>query len=164
MRKFLSCILALAIFTGALSACTEGAEQGGAGAGGESPSADLATAAPEETVTPTASPAPESPAVDGELEPIEIPDLPEDYTKAKTFFGSYSFTTSDVVYAMNEDETKFYAVYKVMSHESILEGVVENGVCTVTDDHGNFAAQDAQQLYEDAMGSPEPWHPVSRGA
>ena len=91
---------------------------------------------------------------------MEETDIPEKYTKVKYFYGMYTFTNSDVVFAMNEDETEFYAKYSVMSRENVIEGTVENGIVTVTFNAIGFADDDAQLMYEDAMDDEIPWEPV----
>ena len=97
-----------------------------------------------------------------ENEEVNDSEIPEKFTKAKSFYGFYTFTNSDVYFAMNEEETEFHAEYTVMHRQNVIEGTVEDGVVTVTYNAIGFADDDAQMMYEDAISIEDPWEPIVR--
>lgn len=84
-------------------------------------------------------------------------EIPEQYTKVKFFCGTYGFGSVDVIAAMTDDERAFYIQYICFDEDQILEGTVDNGVCTVTFDKSGFMSGDCQSIYDDALASSEVW-------
>ncbi len=95
---------------------------------------------------------------------IEFPEASAEYTKAKTFYGYYILQDSDVVFAMNEEETRFCVKFNAFAghREMVLEGGVKDGACTVDPEFNGLFGEDVQMMYEDAMAEEMPWVPIKR--
>lgn len=94
---------------------------------------------------------------------ISFPEAAEEYTKAKAFYGYYVLQDSDVIFAMNEDESKFCVKFTAFTEQvMVLEGSVKDGVCTVAPEYSGLFGEDVQLMYEDAIEDEAPWSPIVR--
>lgn len=99
-----------------------------------------------------------------EIAPIAFPEASEEYVKAKAFYGYYTLQDSDVIFALNEDETRFCVKFYAFAGERsmILEGSVEDGACYVDPEFNGLFGEDVQMMYEDALDEEAPWAPITR--
>lgn len=98
-----------------------------------------------------------------EAAPIPFPEAPEEFTKAKSFYGYYILQDSDVIFAMNEEESRFCVKFTTFARrEIVLYGSVEDGICTVDPGQNGLFGEDIQLMYEDAMEERTPWAAIIR--
>lgn len=97
-------------------------------------------------------------------EPILFPEASEECVKAKTFYGYYILQDSDVIFAMNEDESRFCVTFNAMAGNKpvVLTGDVVDGICTVDPHCNGLFGEDIQMMYEDALAEEAPWSPIVR--
>jgi len=86
--------------------------------------------------------------------------IPESYTKVKIFDGTYGFGDAEIIAAANDDESAFYITYEAFDEEQILEGTIEDGICSVDYDETGFMTGDCQLIWDDAVSSENPWQPL----
>jgi len=84
-------------------------------------------------------------------------DIPEGYTKVKVFDGTYGFGDAEITVAANDDESAFYITFEAFDEEQILEGTIEDGICSVDYDETGFMTGDCQLIWDDAAASENPW-------
>lgn len=90
-------------------------------------------------------------------ETMERGEIPEEYTKAKIYSGTYGFGDAEVIAATNEDESAFYLSFECFDEEQILEGTVEDGIVEVAFDLTGFVSGDAQAMWDDAVAAESEW-------
>ena len=97
-------------------------------------------------------------------EPILFPEASEECVKAKAFYGYYILQDSDVIFAMNEDESRFCVTFNAMAGNRpvVLTGDVVDGLCTVDPHCNGLFGEDIQMMYEDALAEEAPWSPIVR--
>lgn len=88
-------------------------------------------------------------------------EVPAEYTKVQVITYPFQFGDTDVTAAVNDDNTKFYAVFTAFEEEQILEGTVDNNVVTVTFDKSGFMSGDAQAIYDSI--DPNGWNGAAAG-
>ena len=87
-------------------------------------------------------------------------DIPEGYTKVKIFDGTYGFGDAEIAAATNDEESAFYITFEAFDEDQILEGTIEDGICSVEYDETGFMTGDCQLIWDDAQASENPWLPV----
>lgn len=92
-----------------------------------------------------------------ETESAEV-EVPAEYTKTQTFTVPFGFGDTDVTYAANEDESKFYVYFVAFDDTQILEGTITDGKVTVTFDKSGFMSGDAQMIVDSADSNA--WNPI----
>ena len=85
---------------------------------------------------------------------------PSKYTQMKVFTGTYGFGTEEMNVYTNDDFSEFYIYFWSFDSDQVLEGTVEDGICTVDFDYSGFMSGDCQLIWDDAMASEEAWTPV----
>lgn len=97
-------------------------------------------------------------------DPILFPEASEECVKAKAFYGYYILQDSDVIFAMNEDESRFCVTFNAMAGNKpvVLTGDVVDGICTVDPHCNGLFGEDIQMMYEDALAEEAPWSPIVR--
>ena len=87
-------------------------------------------------------------------------EAPENYTQSKAFSGEMSFGSVSAIAYTNDDYSEFYLTFNAFDADQVLEGIIEDGVVTVTYDATGFFTGDAQALWDSAMADETPWGPI----
>lgn len=96
---------------------------------------------------------------------IYFPEASEDFVKAKQFMGYYILMDSEVIFALNEDETRFAVKFYGMGGNRLeyMEGeVTPEGIVYVDGEYNGLYGEDVQTMYEDALEEKTDWLPIKR--
>lgn len=85
-------------------------------------------------------------------------EIPDEYTQFQQYSFEAGFGKTDVTCAVNEDMTKFYISFTAFDEEQVLEGILEDGILTVTYDKTGFMTGEAQVIYNAA--DPNNWQQI----
>ena len=96
---------------------------------------------------------------------IYFPDAPEEFVKAKAFYGYYILMDTDVIFALNEDETRFAVQFYGMGGKMptfIMGNVYPDGTVEADSNFIGLYGEDLQTMYEDALEEEADWAPITR--
>ncbi|MBR3402762.1 MAG: hypothetical protein IKG67_11070 [Parasporobacterium sp.] len=103
--------------------------------------------------------------VESGIEAIYFPDAPEEFVKAKAFYGYYILMDTDVIFALNEDETRFAVQFYGMGGKMptfIMGNVYSDGTVEADSNFIGLYGEDLQTMYEDALEEEADWAPITR--
>ncbi|MEG1755195.1 MAG: prolyl oligopeptidase family serine peptidase [Clostridia bacterium] len=98
------------------------------------------------------------------VEPILFPEVPEEFTKVKSFYGYYILEDSDVLFAVNDGLTRFCVKFNAIggSRETVITGNIVDGQTVADPGTNGLFGEDIQLMYEDALVDSQPWAPIVR--
>ena len=96
--------------------------------------------------------------MDRKAEDSAAVEIPDEYTQFQQYSFEAGFGKTDVTCAVNEDMTKFYISFTAFDEEQVLEGILEDGIVTVTYDKTGFMTGEAQVIYNAA--DPNNWQQI----
>ena len=98
------------------------------------------------------------------VEPILFAEAPEEFTKVKSFYGYYILEDSDVLFAINDNGTKFCVKFNAISgtRETVITGSITDGQTIADPGSNGLFGEDIQLMYQDALEDAQPWAPITR--
>ena len=84
-------------------------------------------------------------------------EAPAGYTQSKVFSGTYGFGDAEITVQTNDDFSACCMTWVAFDEDQIVEGTVSDGIVMVTFDLTGFMSMDAQEIWDNAMASEEPW-------
>jgi len=103
----------------------------------------------------------EEPAAEAaDAEAVPAAEASEGYTQMKVFDGTYGFGDAEITAQTNDDFSAFLITFEAFDEDQVLEGTIEDGICSVDYDETGFMTGDCQLIWDDAMASENPWEPV----
>ena len=95
----------------------------------------------------------------GEAGVGEAAEIPEGYTQVQQYTFEGGFGKADVTCAVDDAKTKVYMTFVAFDQQQVVEGVLNDGIITVTYDQSGFMTNDAQSIYNAA--DQNNWQPVA---
>ena len=95
----------------------------------------------------------------GEAGVGEAAEIPEGYTQVQQYTFEGGFGKADVTCAVDDAKTKVYMTFVAFDQQQVVEGVLNDGIITVTYDQSGFMTNDAQAIYNAA--DQNNWQPVA---
>lgn len=95
----------------------------------------------------------------GEAGAGEAAEIPEGYTQMQQYTFEGGFGKADVTCAVDDAKTKVYMAFVAFDQQQVVEGVLNDGIVTVTYDKSGFMTNDAQAIYNAA--DQNNWQPVA---
>ena len=95
----------------------------------------------------------------GEAGVGEAAEIPEGYTQVQQYTFEGGFGKADVTCAVDDAKTKVYMTFVAFDQQQVVEGVLNDGIITVTYDLSGFMTNDAQAIYNAA--DQNNWQPVA---
>ena len=95
----------------------------------------------------------------GEAGTGESAEIPEGYTQMQQYTFEGGFGKADVTCAVDDAKTKVYMTFVAFDQQQVVEGVLNDGIITVTYDQSGFMTNDAQAIYNAA--DQDNWQPVA---
>lgn len=95
----------------------------------------------------------------GEAGSGEAAEIPEGYTQMQQYTFEGGFGKADVTCAVDDAKTKVYMAFEAFDQQQVVEGVLNDGIVTVTYDKSGFMTNDAQAIYNAA--DQDNWQPVA---
>ena len=95
----------------------------------------------------------------GEAGVGEAAEIPRGLYQVQQYTFEGGFGKADVTCAVDDAKTKVYMTFVAFDQQQVMEGVLNDGIITVTYDQSGFMTNDAQAIYNAA--DQNNWQPVA---